>query len=1558
MRLILLPIFTLLLASITFAQDLGDLSPEVPPAEFSEALEAFMNASGNKTAKDAYANFSGVFFGGGFNEAQQQRIAATSITMAKRRISSATGFKAYLDLLPALAGSAEAENPSFSGFHDAIDAYLEVPDVRSATIVKSLNAAGVFLTSRRLDISGPESGWVVEGGSPHFFFDESMMLRLDTVRQLTAFGRNDTIHIQETELIVNLNNGIANGTGGRTDWQRIGMPAEVFAILVNYSFNVNRNIIKSDSAQLQFPEYFGDEILIGKFADKIEAGGAKETGEYPQFISSDGFVEIENVGEGINLMGNFELRGGTVFAIGVPGRQAQVSLGVDDDGGSQKIRAIGDRFTVKSGETIAGQGVETTIYFGKDSLYHPSITLRVDVLRRIAGLSSSGTISEQSPFVHSLNRMEIYADQMDVYIEKDSAVVGRKTVSFEEKSDVIFQSEEYYSESEYVRIQDIANVNPLDIIYAHRNGPDGGNDIIDANVLAGKFNRNMKAGDIQPLLFDLQTRGFLRYDADQQLVTLKPKLSHYIQSNREEKDYDRLRLVSQTTSLNAFLNLRSGEIRIDNVQPVEFNRKKQIAIKPLGDQLTVKGNRNFDFAGDIYAGGMVFSGKDFHFEYEPNYIKMDSVRYFDLYLPVNDELGPGAKRVSTGSRIEHLSGYLLIDAPKNKSGTEDIAYFPSLQSKGPSYIYYDRADTSATYSRDSFYFELAPFSLNGMDSLLSSEVVLDGKLHSGGIFPVMEETIAIQEDGSLGFTTNTADGGQGAYAGRGSYEGEVVLNNRGLVGKGKFSYLEASVESEDIQFQVDKTTASAKSFTLSESSVQGREIPELLGTDVDIMFKPYGDSLVVNSKDGASFEMFKAGAHQFEGGLVLTPEALKANGTLKWDEASMSSRDLTFSVFGAHADTANVAIKSLGTDERLALETTNVKADVDFNTQIASFENNSQDLATSLPYNQFKTSIDRFDWNMAGGNITFKSEPGKDRFTSTNPDQDELTFTAAEANFDINSSTLSMDGVPFVTSADARISPGDGKIMVEPGGKITEITNARIVADTINEYHVMNRATVQILGRKEYRASGFYEYNVGAHNQEVEFQNIIGTRIGKGKRDDKNTATRATGEVSESADFYIDNKTRYYGTINLDAGSKTLLFDGYAKLSADKLPGAQWFTIRSEGDKKNLMLAVNKPKDRDGLPLFTGFYLSKPNRLIYPSFVQTLDFRKDHPILDCNEAMLYDEDRDVFLFGDSVRVHDPSATGGNLMEFDHANGRVTGDGRLGLGGRLKYISMKSYGTVAMDLPSTARRAPEPESEPEPVEQEEEKKDSPSMFVLEEETEPEPEATDSTKTNADGLTVAVEVAARYPEVMVSAMTAIDLILPDKLLNMMATDIISGGFTAQGINVAQDKGFYRRGLETLFPDSKEKSAALASLDGSVLQVPVEINEHSLLFSRLNFKWSNDYQSFVTTDKLSGLVSVKGNHIAKMVEIRAEVKMTTGGEDRLYLYLKSPSELYYFFGFKDGIMNVVSNNTQFMNELESLKPREMIKKMKDGETYEILPVSPGTAQTFLRRVETASF
>jgi len=76
----------------------------------------------------------------------------------------------------------------------------------------------------------------------------------------------------------------------------------------------------------------------------------------------------------------------------------------------------------------------------------------------------------------------------------------------------------------------------------------------------------------------------------------------------------------------------------------------------------------------------------------------------------------------------------------------------------------------------------------------------------------------------------------------------------------------------------------------------------------------------------------------------------------------------------------------------------------------------------------------------------------------------------------------------------------------------------------------------------------------------------------------------------------------------------------------------------------------------------------------------------------------------------------------------------------------------------------------------------------------------------------------------------------------------------------------------------------------------------------------------------------------------------------EDRMYIYIKSPSGYFYFFSYKDGIMGAVSDNTKFNDILRNLKGKEAIRKMKDGGQYEIQNLEPNTATRFLARAKAA--
>ena len=113
-----------------------------------------------------------------------------------------------------------------------------------------------------------------------------------------------------------------------------------------------------------------------------------------------------------------------------------------------------------------------------------------------------------------------------------------------------------------------------------------------------------------------------------------------------------------------------------------------------------------------------------------------------------------------------------------------------------------------------------------------------------------------------------------------------------------------------------------------------------------------------------------------------------------------------------------------------------------------------------------------------------------------------------------------------------------------------------------------------------------------------------------------------------------------------------------------------------------------------------------------------------------------------------------------------------------------------------------------------------------------------------------------------------------------------------------------------------------------------------------------WDPDYQSFVTRKALVGLGGINGTMINKEIECYVEFKMPSNGDDRVYIYIKSPSGYFYFFSYRDGIMGAVSDNTRFNDILRGLKSKEAIKKMPDGGQYEIQNLEPNSANRFLTR------
>jgi len=1462
--------------------------------QFFGELKDYMTSSKRKVMDEIFSDFGKQFRGGSFSMEEQDTIIRTCNKMLALKMTASPYFSDYLISLTHIKRTQNAQQ-RFKDWHKVLNGLFDDIERRRLKPIKDYLAFSTQLfkhNALKYSTSGGTS-WLILADSFNLTYEERVPKIIFNNLDLLASRKKDSLLIEETSGIFYPLENLWKGTKGLVSWERHGLERDHYCRLGAYQLEMKKTTYVIEDAVLHYPTFFQKDSIKGKFQDKLVASG--QINSFPRFNSNKNVLEIDNLGPGIKYIGKFNLQGTSVLGSGTKENPARILLYNEKE--ELLFSAKSENFTIKKGELITGSGVEVGLFSGQDSIVHPSVNLRFDIINRVVSFTRGERGSDRNPFFTSFHQLNMDSDKLTWHIDQDSITVGGQAIAVGKSADeqVAFESLKYFSPNVYRRMQSIGSQNPISTLKIFADMEQS--NVVDAGAYAKRLNPRFNVQSIESLLYDMVSKGFINYDKDLEMIQVKDKVFHYADASREKVDFDYLKIISQSKRANAIIDLNSNDMVMNGVKNIELSKKQKVGAIPTGKAMLIQSNRDMKFDGRLFAAYGVFQGKDFSFNYDKFNVELDSVRYFSLFVPTGDSDEKGnAVAKAIDSEIEYLTGILLIDAPSNKSGKEDISIFPSFQSKGDSYLFYDR---DSLYTRDSFYFKLQPFSFNSLDNFTKDDLHFKGKMYSANIFPDFEETLVLKEDQSLGFLTNTPEEGYPTYKGIGNYKGALDLSNKGFKGEGTLTYLGAVVNSEDILFRPKEMTATAKRFDLAED--RSKAIPQAVGLDVTINWKPYSDSMEVRTKK-EPFDLYKEGDYKFTGLGLLTPSGLKGSGLLNWEKASMYSKDFSFGAFSARSDTMNVKIKALESDA-LVLETSNLNGFADFDQQYAKFKSNADFGETFLPYNEYVTTMDEFEWDINGEVIVFKAKENSfANFTSTHSSKDSLTFMGKTARYDLKTSQLEIGGVKQIRSADAFIYPETGDISILAGGGMEELTNARIVADTLNKNHVINKVTANINGRKEYTANGYYEYNIGDRSQEIYFENISGTRIGKGRKSEKKTETRAKGTIKPEDDFYIDNKTQFRGDIALFASSRNLKFDGFAKFDAPLMPDPQWFTINSEGDKNDLTIAYDVPKNYEGEQLRTGFFLSKENTRIYGRTMMPLFFRKDRPILPVTGVFNYDEEKEEFVFGDSTKVIDNQIKGTKLT-FSNKTGKLIGEGPMNIGDGLKYVSVKAAGKIETSFPNEQ---------------------------------------DSTTFDAP--------------VLVDLMAGVDIIIPEALLRIMASDIISSSFDAPDIAYSSKEDFYSKGLAEFISNPTELTETTNIMKNRTLFFPKKYKHHTFFFSDLPMKWDPDYQSFVSRKDKIGLGAIGADAVNKTLTCYVEFRMPSKGDDRCYIYIKSPSEYFYYFSYKAGIMSTVSNNTRYNDAVTGLKKKETIIKMKDGENYEIQPINPGTARKFVARIKAA--
>ena len=1476
------------------------------PEAFMKELEGFMGASKNQTLIDEYNDFEKAIKKAVIKPEEMPRIIATANSMYALRMNASSQFLSYLKCLQAVK-MAEKGEEKLVELLNVMDGLLADVSKGQDLALKNFLDFATTLYEKNVIFTDNYFNWTASSAKTKMeYADKKPVIHYEKTN-LIANRKIDSIQVLDVQgdLFPSIN--IFKGKNGKVVWRKTNGDV-IEATLDTFTIDLRKSGFVASNVKLSYPLFFKTTTLLGKLEDKLVIENKAVEGSYPRFESYEKRIDIKDIGGGADYRGSFKLQGSSVYGYGSK-EEGKAQIQIYNDKKAKVYQGYSDLFIIRKGDRIVGEKVQSTLYFDKDSITHPSVGFRYDIQPKELTLERGNNAGDRNPFSNSFHKVNINSDKVSWLINKDTIQINeKKALASAADLKVTFESLKFYDEVDYRKLQGIGSSNPLATLQtvSQSNGRE-----LDAEMLAKEINPKFDEKTCQSLYFELVSKGFIDYDIENHKIYVKDKVFHYADASQKKSDFDNIEIESEFDKSNAIMDLKDPKkgMLIQGVKSLELSPRQRVALKPTGNKLTLRENRNLLFDGKMFAGLGVFQGKGYDFDYDKFQVVMDSIRFFDLFVPNPEQTDKSGnpKPMVLASRIEYLTGILLVDAPSNKSGRENIPIFPSLQTKGPSYVYYDLLENNGgIYKRDSFFFKLDPFSFNSLDKFTKTDVKFKGQLISANIFPDLKETIVVQPDESLGFVNQSPPEGYPVYLNKGNYKGGLSLNNKGLTGKGTLAYLGSETQSEDLLFKPKQLTGTSKKFFLKEDRDSKVKTPQIKGKDVSINWLPYRDSLYVNSKD-APFDIFKEGIHTLKGQIILTPDGAKGNGLFDWPKGSVISTLMSFGPGEVKADTMNLQIRAIGAND-LAFDTRNVGGSIDFDKQYGKFKANSEELSTTMPYNQYQTSMNEFDWDLKNETITFKADKDKMAlFRSIHPDQDSLKFLGKTAFYDLKSSELKIGGVPYINTGGAIIYLQDTtNVFIRPGGNMDTLYDAKIVCDTINKYHVINRATVHVEGKKLYHAKGYYEYKIGDKVQEILFSNILGSRVGKGQSSEKNVVTNATGEVASSDSFFIDKKTQFKGVIALAAANKELTFDGFARLEVPLLSNRHYFSIRGEGDKKDLALRFDVPKNEDGEPIRNGIFLSKEVGIAYPCIMAPTFFRVDRPVLEAKGVFKYNPKTEEYVFGDTSKILNATKKGNKLV-FNTLNGNLNGEGKFNIGSGLKYCTIDAAGILKAKM-------------------------------------------DTIQVDSLGSPLPAEF-----NITTKIMAGIETYIPEKLIQIMTADIQA---TADGqfVDYVKEGVFYEKALAEFIPNEQDLLQAITYSRERSLDIPKKYNPYALLFSDLQMKWNNEYQSFVTTNEKIGLGSIAGVPINRMVTGHVEFRMPANGDDRFYVYLKTGGENFYFFGYQQGILSIASSNENFMTTLDKMKKGELSKKQKDGELYEVQGVNEGTAQMFVRRIKDA--
>lgn len=1236
-----------------------------------ELNEYFYDNSANKKDAEEYVlNFQKIWKSPDFSSKYRAAIYKTSNAMLQRKLKPYPYFISYLNAVINFIDS--KQNP-------------EVFDNWQLCIEKIFNSKNLKNYSEYLEMSENIFGNNIFYKSPTYTYrsvETNYKFEFDSVPKVifpkfTLIGsspRGDSISIENIQGVYYPSSGKFVGKGGRLSWQRTGVSGDVYADLIRVNLDCKTGGYFSDSATFVGKQYF-DIPQKGRVTDKIVTENGDPT--YPRFDSYSKRLVVKNIYPDVDYDGGFGMRGNKFVGSGSAQNPAKLLFKRNN----AKFLEISARSFSMTKEKINAKPAAVKFFLEKDSIVHPGLSFVYQVDKKTITLLRTDDGLEKSPYFNTYHKVDMYFEQLVWKI--DEPKIDFNFLPNNTQGEAFFESQNFFSRGRLEAIKGQENISPIQKMNDYYNN--NGNVLTFTVVDFAKYIKYL-AVDLRPIIFKMAIFGLISYEPETDLITIKPRLFDYIQYLKHEKDYDIITIHSVLpNNTNATMNLVNNtyDITIRGVENILLSDTQKVFIFPKRNELILKKNRTIDFSGTVASGKFEFHGKDFVFDYDMFKLKMKTIDSCRIYVVSKEpDINGNYPYRKVQTVIENLNGELRIDAPKNHSGYGKASTFPQFQSFKESYTFYDKKSIfKGVYNRNNFYYKLDPFIMDSLDNFRNEGLIFEGEFSSAGIFPTFREQLSLQPDYSLGFVRSTPPGGFQVYGGKAKFENEIRLSNKGLRADGDLNYVTSTTKSKDFIFFPDSMNTLATSFDIKEQ-IDPIEFPQVRGDTVYVHWVPYKDFM--NATDKASPFKTYNGSCTFRGRYSLSPQELHGNGIVDMVKADIEAVNILFKQHQFFSDTANFHLKAIG-EEGLTFASDNVNAKMDLQKRIGEFVANGKASIVRFPKNQYIAYMERFKWFMDTEEIQLGDENKKldgsaenaldlegPEFISVHPKQDSLRFLAPAAKYNLRKYIISCINVPFISVADARLFPDSGKVTIFKNAVIDTLKNSVILANTVTKYHTIRHVTANIFGRKNYLASGEYQYldeNKKAYL--IKFNTI---------RPDTTGQTISEGDISEEAKFQFNDYFSFAGKVYLFASNKFLTYEGGTKIvhACGKI-GKAYLKFNGEIDPNDILIPLPaNTTDMNGKPVGSAIIYGQDTNMVYSSFVSLRGGKKDVDVISSSGFLGFDKESKEYRITNKEKFVEQSLPG-NYISLNTENCKVYAEGKMDLGADLGQVQFNTIG---------------------------------------------------------------------------------------------------------------------------------------------------------------------------------------------------------------------------------------------------------------------------------------